>query len=267
MGDIKPFSRRQLGHRRRAWIRKNALLLTLAAVAAVAMAPILSGVLYILPLGGVRWYAIGWAHAGAAAAFLHLINTAFFAHDREAITHVRGAWGEDNTHSELTIAKRRRLIWDWIDSITLQSGDIDHLVITRRGGVLAIDSKWRNAVVPDDIEAMAASARTAANRATWLTQTLLAADRTARHRAKVRPLHVTPLVVVWGSAQHDVPPCYQRDGVSFVAGRRLRTYLRSAAGEEIDRQAAHDLARRLTEYRRTAWETARQKEESRTSSS
>ena len=267
MGDIKPYSQRQLTLRRRAWRQKNRLLLIVVALGALAIAVILTGIVHVMTQGELRWYLTGLAHAGTAAAVLHLLNTAFFAHDREALIHVRGAWGEDNTRTELAAAKRRRLIWDWVDSITLQSGDIDHLVVTRRAGVVAIDSKWRNSVNADDISAMARSARTAAPRTTALTETLLAADRSARHRAKVRPVTVTPLIVMWGSAQHDVPEAFERDGVAFVSGRRLSKHLRTLDGHPIDRRAARDLSRKLENYRETAWETAKVRESGRVPSS
>lgn len=265
MGDIKPFSQRQLSKRRSNWLKRNRLLLGGMVIAALVMAAILTGCLFVIAQGEVRWYLIGLAHAGTVAAIVLLVNTAFFAHDRDAVIHVRGAWGEDNTRSELATAKRRRLIWDSIDSITLESGDIDHLVITRQGGVLAIDSKWRTDVKAEDITSMANSARTAANRATWLTQTLLGADRSAKHRAKVRPVHVTPLVVMWGPTQHDVPEAFERNGVAFIAGRRLREHLRTLEGHPVDRRAARDLARKVTRYRDKAWAASKAKEAARSS--
>ena len=78
------------------------------------------------------------------AAYLHALQSAFLASDGEAIWHLRGAWGEENTRSELQRARRKRLIWGWVDSISLRAGDLDHLVVTRHGGLVAVDSKWRN---------------------------------------------------------------------------------------------------------------------------
>ena len=150
-----------------------------------------------------------------------------------------------------------------MDSITLQSGDIDHLVVTRKAGLVAIDSKWRNSVNSDDISSMAASARTAANRVAALAQTLLAADRSAKHRAKIRTISVTPLVVTWGTAQHTVPEAFERDGVAFVSGRRLNDHLRGMDGHPVDRRAARDLCRRVRRYRDQAWKTSKAREDSR----
>ncbi|WP_300384195.1 hypothetical protein [uncultured Nocardioides sp.] len=263
MGDIKPFSQRQLGRRRRAWLARNRQLLTVVVPGTLLLTAVLTLAVFLMADGQMRWYLIGLTHAGTAAAVLHLLNTAFLAHDREAVLHVRGAWGEDNTRNELAGAKRRRLIWSWVDSITLQSGDIDHLVVTRQAGLVAIDSKWRNSVNTDDISSMAASARTAANRAAALAQTLLAADRSAKHRAKVRTISVTPMVVMWGTAQHEVPEAFERDGVAFVSGRRLNDHLRGMDGHPVDRRAARDLCRRLRRYRDKAWKTSKAREEAR----
>lgn len=263
MGDIKPFSRRQLGRRRRAWLARNRTLIAVAVPAALLLAAVLTLAVALVANGEMRWYLIGLTHAGTVAAVLHLFNTAFLAHDREAMLHVRGAWGEDNTRNELASAKRRRLVWNWVDSITLQSGDIDHLVVTRKAGLVAIDSKWRNSVTADDISSMTASARTAANRAAALAQTLLTADRSATHRAKIRAISVTPMVVLWGTAQHKVPEAFERDGVAFVSGRRLNDHLRGMDGHPVDRRAARDLYRRLKRYRDEAWKTSKAREEAR----
>ncbi|WP_166389739.1 nuclease-related domain-containing protein [Nocardioides ochotonae] len=99
---------------------------------------------------------------------------AFLAHDAEAIWHVRGAWGEDNTRDELQRAKRKRLVWAWVDSVTLQAGDIDHLVVTRNGGLVAIDSKWRSKI--NDAADMARAAQKVRLRAEGLTRDLLKGD-------------------------------------------------------------------------------------------
>ena len=149
---------------------------------------------------------------------LYLFDLAFMAIDREAIQHVRSAWGEEDTRTELQIARRRRLIWGWVDSITLKDGDIDHVVVTRHGGVVAIESKWRNTINPRDVADMARSARRAAGRAEGLGRSLLPSERGARHRLRTRPITVTPLVVVWGGAQHYLPEAAVHDGVRFLPG-------------------------------------------------
>lgn len=61
---------------------------------------------------------------------------------------IRGAYGEDQTRTELQRAQRAGLVWAWIDSVSLQRGDIDHIVVTRRGGVVALDWAFGNLVIP-----------------------------------------------------------------------------------------------------------------------
>jgi hypothetical protein len=164
--------------------------------------------------------------------------------------------GEDNTRGELQRAKRRRLIWGWVDSINLQAGDLDHLVVTRRGGIVVLDSKWRNRVTQHDIAEMARSGHKARMRADGLTRTLLKSERAARHRAKLPTLAVTPVVVVWGAAQSTVPDQTVVDGVRFVAGRQLVALLRQFDGNEVSKAAAKDALERLEDFRATAWQVA-----------
>jgi hypothetical protein len=136
-----------------------------------------------------------------------------------------------------------------VDSISLRAGDIDHLVVTRRGGLVAIDSKWRNQHTSQDVAAMAQSAARVRLRAEGLTQTLLASERSARHRARTNPLTVKPVVVMWGAAQDEVPDGATIDGIEFIAGRRLIKWLRQIDGQPVSKDAARDVLERLTAFR------------------
>ncbi|MDP9443033.1 MAG: hypothetical protein M3P83_01245 [Actinomycetota bacterium] len=95
--------------------------------------------------------------------------------------------------------------------------------MTRNGGLVAIDSKWRNQA-SDTID-MARAAKNARVRAEALAHSLLTGNRGARHRAKTSPVRVTPVVVLWGAAQHGVPDGARVDEIEFVAGRRLLDWL------------------------------------------
>jgi len=141
------------------------------------------------------------------------------------------------------------VVWGWIDSIELQAGDLDHLVLPRKGGLVVIDSTWRRDGA-DPVE-MASSARRARLRAEALTRTLLKSER-ASHRAKVNSVGVTPLVVIWGPAQHQVPEAFQVDNVDFIGGRALLTWLGALPGDEVDKRAAKDALARVKEFRRRA---------------
>jgi hypothetical protein len=248
-----PYSRRVFRRRLVAWGKRNLKLiaaLTSGLLVLIAAETVLLAV--VLNPSAFTWWVLGVFHATMVAIYLHMMHTAFLAHDREAIVQLRGAWGEDNTRSELQRAKRKRVIWGWVDSINLQAGDLDHLVITRRGGLVAIDSKWRNQA-SDTID-MARAAHRARVRAEGLAQTLLQSERRARHRAKANPLGVAPVVVLWGAAQHDVPDNARVDGIDFVAGQRLGSWLAQLDGRPVDKPAAADIIDRLERYRAAAWE-------------
>jgi hypothetical protein len=135
------------------------------------------------------------SQTAVVGAALHLINTAFLAHEREAIWQLRGAWGEEATRDELRRAKKKRIIWDWVDSINLQFGDLDHLVSTRNCGLIAVDSNWRSD--GRDADAMAESAARARLRAEGVARSLLKAER-GSHRARGHAVTVRPLVVIGG---------------------------------------------------------------------
>jgi hypothetical protein len=77
----------------------------------LVMAALVTMILWTIP-GSMRWYLLGLAQTGLAAAGLHLLNSAFLAHDPQAMSYVRGAWGEDNTRTDLARARRKRLCGD-----------------------------------------------------------------------------------------------------------------------------------------------------------
>lgn len=248
MASIASYPARQLKRRRNEWMRRNATVVAVVVVGVVVLGVVGSFLLLAIPMP-VRLYALGLTHAGLIAAALHLLNSAFLANDQEAMWQMRGAWGEDNTRSELQRAKRRRLIWGWVDSVGLQAGDIDHVVVTRRGGVVVIDSKWRNQIARQDVPAMAASARKAALRAEGVFRTVLKREAGARHRTNAKPVTVTAAVVLWGAARTGVPSDANVDGVRFLDGRQLLGWLAELDGNDIPREAARDVIKLLDDYR------------------
>lgn len=244
MPRIHPYSRREFRRRLRAWVRSNVRMVGVVTVGLVVLLAFCITLLsFTISSAPVRWWLLGAVPAGLVATYLHLLYSSFLAHDAEAIWHVRGAWGEDNTRSELERAKRKKLVWNWVDSLSLQYGDIDHLVVTRRGGLVVIDSKWRNTI--KDTEEMAKAAQKAKLRAEGITRDQLRGDARGSRRAKVNPLGVTPVVVLWGAAQHGVPEDAVVDGTRFVAGRRLLGWLAQLDGDPVDRDAAAEVVRTL----------------------
>lgn len=252
MSKYRPYSRRALRSLFRAWVRRHAkLVAAVVLVVAVTLAVATVLLLATWPSTPVRAYVLGAMHAAGIAFAAHLIYSAFMTHERQAIWHVRGAWGEENTRNELKRAKRKRLIWGWVDSITLQNGDIDHLVVTRNGGLVAVDSKWRSKDSTDH-QSMADSAERVRTRSQAVATTLLKSER-GSHRARTAAFEVLPAVVLWGSAQHQLPEDAQITGIPFVAGHRLIEWLTHLSRESIDEDAGADLLERLESFRESSW--------------
>jgi hypothetical protein len=246
-----PYSRRALRQRRDDWLRRNAKLITILTVGAITVFAFITVLLLqTMPSTSFTWWLLGVMQACVVAAYLSMLYSAFLAFDGEAIWHVRGAWGEDNTRSELQRAKRKRLVWGWVDSVALQHGDIDHLVVTRRGGLVAIDSKWRNRI--HDTNDMARAAQKVRLRAEGLTRDLLRGGARGSRRARVNPLGVTSIVVLWGAAQHDVPDGAEVDGIAFIPGRKLTSWLAQLDGQPVDQGAANEVVRDVKRYRALA---------------
>lgn len=250
-----PYSRLEFRRRFGLWLQCNRKLVTGLTVGLFASIALIAGVLLaVMPASALMWWLLGALPTAMVAAYLHLLHLAFLAYDAEAIWHVRGAWGEDNTRSELQRAKRKRLVWGWVDSLGLLYGDIDHLVVTRNGGLVAVDSKWRNRI--NDPAGMARAAQKVRLRAEGLTRDLLKGDARGIRRAKVNPVSVTSVVVLWGTAQHGVPDGAKVDGIEFIAGRKFVDWLAKLDGQAVDEGAAADIVRSLEE-RRTSADQAR----------
>jgi hypothetical protein len=256
MTRYRPYSRRVFRGRFAAWAKTNAKLIAGLTFGLAAIAAIVTTIIVTTGASSdFSWYVLGAFHAILFCAYLHLMHLAYLTHDRAAMGHLRGALGEENTRSELQRAKRRRLVWGWVDSIGLQIGDLDHLVVTRHGGLLAIDSKWRSTVTRDDLAEIARTARRMQLRAEGLVQSLWKAERGSRHRARTNPLSVRPVVVLWGPAQHEVPDHAVVDGVQFIAGIKLLDWLKQLEGDAVSKQAGRHAIELLTAYRAATWDT------------
>lgn len=253
MAKVRSYPARELRRRRRAWMGRNVGILAVVSSGTLLLGATVSVLIAWTSEGQLQAYVLGALHVGLISVALHLVNAAFLANDSVAIHHLRGAWGEDNTRSELDRAKRKRLIWGSVDSIELRHGDIDHLVVTRRGGLVMIDSKWRNQIEErQHVSEMTRDASKAGARAAGVARHLLRRDGRAKHRDRVDPISVTPVVVVWGAARRSVPENQVVDGVHFVDGRRLISWLSSLDGHPVPEDAARDLIARLEDFRTTS---------------
>lgn len=257
MTKYQAYSRRELKSRFWSWARRNVVLLVLVGLGVLVLLAVTTWLLLgLLPRTALHGYLTGVLHAGILAGFCFALWSAFLAQEGQAIWHVRGAWGEEFTRDELKRAKRKRLVWGWVDSITLKAGDIDHLVVTRQGGLVAVDSKWRNQHDEADRVQMAREAARARLRAEALARTVLKNERGAKHRSHGNPVTVRPVVVIWGATQRDVPEGARVDGIDFVAGRKFVDWLAGLEGHEISKEAGRDVVTRLTEFRASTWDNA-----------
>lgn len=253
-----PYSTRQVRALWWRWVSENRLVLAMLALASLVAVVIMTVmVVGTGHTGPVRFYVLGVAHTALVGGLLHSVRVLFLAHRGEAIKHVRGATGESNTRSELASARRRRIIWGRIDSIDLVAGDIDHLAITRRAGVLAIDSKWRSHIDEHDRQQMAQSARRCQTRVTGLINTVAKRRDAPPALVAIARVPVRPVVVIWGGAQADMPEHTYADGVDFVRGKHLTRWLRGQEGSTVPRASARALSTALAAYRARQTQHAR----------
>jgi len=242
------YPRRQLRALRSEWIGKNRWVVLGWGAANLVIAAIVTFLLTRQPTW-LSWYLFGAFHVGVAVAIAWPLNTLFIAHHNKAIHQLRGAFGEENTRDELKRARRKRLVWDWVDSVTLAAGDLDHFVVPRCGDLVVLDSKWRSDASKGVTQDLIDGARRSRLRAEALARTLLDAERGVRHRQRTNPLRVRSAVVVWGALQQNVEPQLAVDGVDVVAGRHLCSWLASLEGEAIPEDAARDLIDRVQAFR------------------
>src|SRR4051794_27462746 len=101
---------------------------------------------------------------------------------------------------------------------------------------------------------MAAAADRARSRADAVARSVLKAERGARHRAVGDAVSVRAVVVLWGAEQHRLPGgAAEVDGISFVAGRHLRTWLSHLDREPVSKASAAQIESALVTFReRTA---------------
>lgn len=253
MTKYHPYARRELRRLFRRWAWRNRGRLGVVTVGVLVLIAFETWMFSISSLSpALRWYLMGCLHVAVVAVYVGAIGTTFLTHEREAILHLRGAWGEDFTRDELERARRKKLIWGWVDSVTLQSGDIDHLVVTKSGGLVAIDSKWRSSAAHLNPAAIAQEASKARLRAEGVVRTVLKTERGA-HRASALAFRVNPLVVVWGAARDVIPDGATLDGVHFVEGPGLLDWLKRLDGDVIDEAAAAEVLAQIERFRSGAW--------------
>jgi hypothetical protein len=253
MAKYRPYSRRVLRQRLRTWLAAYAREVAVASLAAVLIIAVEALLLLGLGTPGpFQWFFLGAISTLLVGVLVAGLGLGFLVSDPVAIRQLRGAWGEENTREELRRARRRGHIWGWVDSVTLAVGDVDHLVVTRHGGLIAIDSKWRTRVDSAGRDAMVREANDSRRRAEGVVRTVLSWERSGR-RADGTSLRVRPAVVLWGSSQSSLPDGATFEDVEFVRGRDLVRWLETLGGDAVDQGPAEALLTSLEKYRAAAW--------------
>lgn len=215
------FPREEFNRLRRHWVARHRWLIS--AIALLAILFVIGQGAWIVAggAGSLTAYIVGITSGLILAIVPFVLTVAFLIHERTSIWQLRGAWGEENTRDVLAQARRRRKILGWVDSLTLQHGDLDHLVLTRSGEFILIDSKWRSAGGLESAAEMARSCQRGRVRAEGVLRSVLNPER-GSHRAKGSGTPVTAIIAIWGTAQSELPPGATIDGIEFVGGRDLR---------------------------------------------
>lgn len=140
------------------------------------------------------------------------------------------ALGPDETVDLLRDARRHNLVWGWVD------GPEERLVVTRDGGVVAIDAKAHSvALTPEILADDAQRAQLAARRASLVL------------RSCDLPPAVRTLLVYWGDIQSDIAklPVRSLDTVEFLPGPELAAWLRRQNGRPVERADARRILKEL----------------------
>jgi hypothetical protein len=179
-------------------------------------------------------YLLGLIHGLVAAAVVGVAAS-------WVLSWVLAPKDEQGTADLLRATRRERRVWGWVDDVELQGGEVGHLVVTREGGVVSIDSRRSSEELTPEL--LAADAQRA-----------LQAARRASSRLQTRNVTaaVRPLLVYWGSIQGDVRKLTVRnlEGVEFLAGRELRAWLRKQNGRPVERADARRILKALRTLKR-----------------
>ena len=239
----KSYPRAQLRAELRSWSRRRrrGLLFLFGMWFSVAVVFVVLAMLLDRPVVTVTYAVV---IVGLAIAYVALALLSFLVSHPQAMRLLRGSWGEDLTRTELTRLRRRRVSWGHVDSLAVDGGDVDHLVVLRRGGIVAIDSKWRSAWSEQICADVVLRAGKSARRARGLVATQISTS-SGRHRGQVDRGEVVALAVVWGPAQEEILEDLCIDGVHVVPGRRLRSWLSARRDDVLPKEVGAGLVEAL----------------------
>jgi hypothetical protein len=222
---------------RRGWVRRSARPLAYLSATAVVLGVVAWGLFeWFTPMGPRSWYLLGVLHVLLLASFVGAVVMVVVSAEPDRTP--RTAWGEEYTRDELRHAHRRRIVRHALHDVTVDDGEVDHLVVTRHGGLVAMDSKYRSSVDPAELPELAASAAAVAQRAARLL------ERMQQGRTSVPA--VRPVLVLWGKGQKSLDLPMTVDGVDVVRGPDLVEWLRVHDDARRPRRESRVLVRELS---------------------
>jgi len=172
---------------------------------------------------------------GATVAIVVLLSIFFAGTFTGAWNRWMGGVAEDNTSESLKRFKRQG--YRIYENVPADGYDIDH-VLVGVGGILALETKWSSMPLGVDWKRSDQMQR-------WLGVTQ-ARSRRIRVVAR-RP--VTPVLVVWGPAAHDLPEGLSEvGGVWVVIPRRGELDLEALLACDYTPDDVADITRRLDKY-------------------
>jgi hypothetical protein len=183
---------------------------------------------------------VGGVLLGGLSVFFAAIVLLAFLVQTEGIQQLVGAWGEDNTSSELEHAQKLGYVWGWVNNVEVGLEDIDHVVVTP-AGVFAIESKWHFREIKDGTMSYDVyGARRAADKAAKVLLTT-----TVR-----MPEPVRPVVSVWGRGHRELGDGGKDfEGVPVVSGYGLVDWLRSCQVGLLSQGYAEQMLERLARFK------------------
>lgn len=216
IGHISAHSRRQLRDIERRWVTRHWRLIALilggtaiaALVAMVFIPTVLGDVLAGVLLASGWW----WLHT------LMIETTG-------ATRHRLGLLGE--TWTSIELAGRRRRGWRHVNDVLLHCRQTDHVAVGP-GGVVVVESKFRNDWSGSDVDLGAMTAQVAKQRG------LLGLHLRLRDETHA-------VVAMWGNGLDELvgETWFERDGVVFCRGDALGTYLDSLPSTLDTAQVQH----------------------------
>lgn len=223
------YPRRSYRSALRHFVRRNWRPFTVLGLSYLGVLALLSFIM--------RGFFLGFVTGGLLTAFVGMVLI-FGVVTTGTLSQVVGSWGEDNTRDLLIRAKRRGLIFGWVDNVEVEGGDVDHLVAAPAGW-FAIDSKWHSRSFDSRLVAQDAErAKRSARRASLILLSL-------KHRADV-----TPVAVCWGGTRDEIPGGHTvAHDVHFLAGTQLKRWLRELPEGQLDRATAMPVLEELRRFR------------------